>query len=243
MTSGAVATGTACSWNSNPIAELTSINGVEITADFVEMSNHDSSDDFREWLPTMFSVSDVVVEGNWKSSDTAQVAIHTDMLAKTSRTVVITAPNSSWTWTCTCYVANLKISSDAIDGKQEFTATFKTSGKPTLGISASTDADPIVLTGNVGGAMTQFHAGGSGYSASVYDYGAEGAGDATFTVTVTAGAAESIVLTHGSNTYSLTSATPSSALALTAGGLETITIKVTDSGKVPITYTYRVMDS
>ena len=243
MTSGAVSTGTQCSWNGSAIAELTTINGVEITTDFVEMSNHDSSDDFKEWLPTMLEVSDIVVEGNWKSSDTAQVAIHTDDLAKTSRTVVITAPDSSWTWTCTCYVSNLKISSETIDGKQAFSASFKVTGKPTLGISTSTNADPIVLTGNVGAAMTQYHAGGSGYSAAVYDYTAEGDGDATFNINVTAAGASTIVLTHGSSTYSLTSGVDSSEIALTAGGHELITITVTDSGKVPIVYTYRVMDS
>ena len=126
-----------------------------------------------------------------------------------------------------------------------FSATIKPTSDPTLGITAATDASNIVLTGNVGGAMSQFSASGADFSASVYEYTAEGAGDATVTFTVTAASANSITLkdiTNGTSS-ALTSGVASSAQTLVENGMTHYQVVVSETGKADITYDYYVSDS
>ena len=241
MSNANIAFGTTLSWNAETIAELTSIGELNTSVDMKEVTSHQSSDSFREYLPTLLNGGEVTISGNFYPGDSdGQVAMNTDMLAKTKREVIITYPSAmATTWTFDAYVSGLKTGPADIDGVVEFEATLQVTGKPTLGITSAGNATGIVLTGNIGGAMDQFPA----FAAGTYVYGAEGAGDATFTVTVTAAAADKIEVVHAGATQEVASATPSSALTLTADDHEDVTIKVYETGKVTIEYTYKVIDS
>ena len=71
---------------------------------------------------------------------------------------------------------------------------------------------------------------------------AQGSGDATCLVKVTAASADSITLTYGDSSQSLTNATDSSAITLTVDGMTDLTIVIAEDGKVSRTHVIHVAD-
>lgn len=122
-------------WNSNSIAEVVSISGPGEGVDALDVTNHDSSDEFREFIAGLRDGGEVSFEANFKSSDSdGQIALHTDFQAGTARTCQITLPDSlgniSGSAICTKYEFSFPV-----DGPARISCTIKYTGKPTLTIS------------------------------------------------------------------------------------------------------------
>lgn len=232
--------GTTFSWDGADIAELTSIGGVEITLDTVEVTSHESASSFREYLPTLFDSGEIAIEGNYYPGDTnGQAAMSTDFLAKSKKELILNPSDDAWSYTADGYITAYKVESMEIDGKQNFSATIKITGKATLAYSAASNATGLVFTGNVGGAMTM----GPVFAAATYEYVAEGAGDATTTVTVTAASADTITVTFEGSSQEVATGVASSAITLNVDGRSVITVVVAETGKVSKTYTTWIIDS
>lgn len=112
------------------IAELTSITGVEITVDEVDVSSHDSEDAFREFTSGMKDAGSVSIEGNF-INDASQTALYDLAVSGETVAMEIVFPDSLGEWTFDGFVTSF--STDApMDDKISFSATIKVTGKPTL---------------------------------------------------------------------------------------------------------------
>jgi len=143
--------GTTFNWDGADIAELDTINGIEITMTSVDATNHQSPDHFTESIPGMLTAGDVTLTGNYIASDTTgQQAMLTDMLARSVKTGIITFPTSTGTtWTLSGYPTAIKIGDAPVDGKIPFTATIHPTGKPTLATATVTGMSAIEFSNDV----------------------------------------------------------------------------------------------
>ena len=127
--------GTKFDWGtSGTVAQLTSIGGVEMTADTVDVSTLDGADNFKEFAVGMLDGGEVTLEGYYDSTDTTgQAQMYTDFLARTSASCTITFPGTdASTWTFTAFITAYKTGDATVDGAVAFGATLKITGKPTF---------------------------------------------------------------------------------------------------------------
>jgi predicted secreted protein len=236
MTTEAIAAyGVTLTRDGNAIAMITNIDPPEITRETIDVTSHGSSDTYREYIAGLKDGGEMSIEGNFKAGDTdGQIALLTDLENGTLQSFVMTFPTAiTATLTFSAYVTKFKAGPFPVDGKVPFSATFKISGKPALAITAATGPTNIVVTGNVTGALTLTPT----YAAGTYEYLADGSGDATVDVTVTAAGADTI--TVNGNTAATGVAT--GEITLTADAITTITVVVGETGKVSKTYTIRII--
>ena len=123
--SGVAAFGTSISPSAG---EITNISGPGISVDEVEITNHNSADDFKEFVAGLIDGGEFSVEGNLTSA--IVTGLYADLLARTSKSYTITFPNGM-TWTFTGYPKSFETDSP-VDGKLGFSATFRVTGKPVL---------------------------------------------------------------------------------------------------------------
>lgn len=129
--------GTVLTWDGENVASLTSINGVEVTVDTIDVSNHESANAYKEYLPGLIDPGQITLEGQFEYTDTAgQHAMITDLNARSSKTWTITFPTATGaTWTGTGFLTALKIGDATIDGAITFTCTIQITGKPTFAVA------------------------------------------------------------------------------------------------------------
>ena len=170
---------------------------------------------------------EITIEGNFITSDTTgQVAFTTDFYARTKREVIITGPTAAGFTLTFNAIATAFEPTYPFDGKLGFTATLKVVSKPTLAISASNNITALTIT-----TATLYPV----FAAATYIYTGTSVG-ASVTVTATF-AAGTATATNGTSTVALTSTVESAALALgLINTVTTITIVVTETGKIPKTY-------
>lgn len=134
MTSGVAAFGTKLNWDTQDIAELTSISGPSESMDPIDLTSHDSASAFREFVAGLHDGGEITIEGNFIKGDTdGQIAMHTDFQATTVKAWIIKMPG----WASAPQIAGngyiTAFSFDfPFDGKISFSATIKVTGKPTL---------------------------------------------------------------------------------------------------------------
>lgn len=221
--------GTTFTWNSVVVGKLTSIGGVEVSTDTIDVSTHQSADKFKEFMAAMSDGGEVSIEGLFDPADTTgQHAMLADQIAGTSRTAIITPPSGTGTtWTFTAIATRFKIGDFTMDGAIPFSATVKISGKPTFAVSTSTGMSALTIT-----TATLYPT----FAIGTYTYTATTTG-ASVTVTPTA-AAHTITVTANSASQTVSSGGTSSAIS--AGSINTVTpivISVAETNKAPKTYT------
>ena len=225
--------GTTLTWDTVVIAQLTAINGVSVSAETVDVSTHQSTSAYREFLVGMLDAGEVTLEGTYSSADTTgQHAMFVDMAARESKTAIITFPSATGsTWTFTGLITSLKIGDAGLDNAIPFSATIKITGVPVFAVSASTGLTTPFFVISESAVVTPAAAGATySYVATVL----KGITSVTVKPTATAG-----TITVNGNTVA--TGVASSAIALGAAGTNTtITIVVTETGKSPKTYTILV---
>lgn len=221
--------GTTFSWNSQTVAKLTAINGIELTADMVDVTTHQSADGYKEQIPGLLDAGEVALEGLFEYTDTTgQQAMMTDFNSKTSRTGVITFPAATGaSWSFTGYITKIKIGDAPVDGAIPFSASIKPTGKPTFAVAASAGLTTPFFAISESAVITPAPA------ADAYTYVATvltGITSVTVTPTATAG-------TITVNGVTVASGEASGSIALGAAGSVTeVTIVVTEANKSPKTY-------
>jgi predicted secreted protein len=128
-TSGSIAFGVTLTLDSETIAEITNLNGIELSADSVEMTSHDSTDRYREYIQGLRQGGTFDIEGISLPTDTGQAEIYTQFNADAAVAAVITFPDDS-NWTAQVIVTGFKPADAPVDGPLKFTATFQVTGKP-----------------------------------------------------------------------------------------------------------------
>lgn len=224
--------GTKLKWNGNYVAKLTSVNGIQLTRDMVDVTTHQSADQTEETLPGLKRNGDVTVEGFFDSSDTnGQAAMLTDFHAGTLRPASIEFPAAIGAqWDFNGYVTSIKFGDAPIEGALPFSATIKPTGKPTLTISTSTGMSALAISNSAVVTPT--------FAIGTYEYVATVLTGVT-SVTVTPNATSHTITVEANDIeQTVVSGQASSAITLGAAGSVTkITITVQESGKAAKVYT------
>ena len=231
-TSAKSAFGVALARNGNTIAELTNIGHPSLSMDTADVTNHQSSDQYKEHIGTLLDGGEVAIEGNFISSDSdGQIGLVTDLNNRTAQSFVITFPTSiTATWTFSALVTAFEIGSMTQEGTMTFSATLKVTGKPVLAITASNNLTDLSIT-----TATLYPA----FAAGTYEYVATSTVD-TCTVTATF-VAGTCTLTANGASQTLTSGVASSTIDLGSDGdMTEIVVKIQETGKTVKTYTIQV---
>lgn len=224
--------GTKFNWNGNVVAGINAINGIELSVETVDVTTHDSPDSYKETIAGLIEAGDVSIEGFFKQGDSnGQLAMLTDLNARTPRTASIIFPASTGTtWSFAGLITALKIGDAPVDGAIPFTATIKPTGKPTLAVSVSTGLSGFSISDDAVIAPTP--------AAGTCDYVATVLSDVD-SVTITPTAATGVIKVNGNT---VESGVASSAIALGASGsITTVVITVTEENKAPRAYTVRIV--
>ncbi|GEC02952.1 hypothetical protein SSP24_06070 [Streptomyces spinoverrucosus] len=116
------------------IANVSDISGPERSREAIEVTAHDSPDEYREFVKGLKDGGEVTITINYDPGDTSHSALDGDFEEKDLRAyqvVILPGDPDEHTWDFTALITDL---GDAfpIDDKMEREATFKISGKPTL---------------------------------------------------------------------------------------------------------------
>jgi len=228
-----LAKGTYLEWDGNRVGDITNVDGLERTAEKEDSTTHDdATDGYTESQSGWKTAGDVKVEGNFKPSDAdGQIAINTDFDSGAVKTARIVFPGDVAAFSFSGWPSAVKIGGAALKGGIGFSATITPSGKPTLSIGTSTGLTTPFFALSESAVLTPAAAN------AVYDYVATVLTDVT-SITVTPTASAGVITVNGNT---VATGVASSAIALGAAGTNTtITIVVTETGKVAKTYTIKV---
>lgn len=133
-----------------PIAELTAINGLDLTSDEVDITNHDSTGGFEEVMMTLKRTGSVSIEGNFLPGDAGQAALLADFLSTTKDTYKIVFPaDLGAEWEFEAYVKKPPSTEAPIDNVVPFTAELRVTGEPSLNVDESADLSGLTASGIV----------------------------------------------------------------------------------------------
>lgn len=118
------------------IGGLTSIGGIEITADTIDVTTLDSDGGYREFIGGFKDGGEVPIEGFFDSENAGQIAMQTSLDAGIAEDYKITFPTTPKAeWTFKAVVTGFKVGDVDVDGNIGFGATLKISGKPVLSVT------------------------------------------------------------------------------------------------------------
>jgi predicted secreted protein len=222
------ALGTKLLVGANSVAELNSINGLDLSADTIETTNLDSVDGYRTFMQGMKDGGEVSLAGAFNAGDTnGQVAIYNAFNSGALIPYTVLFPFGA-SWTFNGIVTGVSTGAELEDGVS-FEATIKVSGKPSLGLTPSAGLSGLVLTGTGGALTPAFNTNNNLYAFS---------GVTATSVTVTATAANHTInlFVDGALTQTLNSGVASAAIAITAVGSKKLTLVVNEPTKAPKVY-------
>lgn len=223
--------GTTLSWGGTVIGTQIKIGGIKITSDEQEITTHQSTGYFKEFMQTLMEAGAVPISGLYKYDDVGQLAMLTDMKARTQREVIMTLPGGAGVFTCTGFIKEWGLGEAASNGAIEFAALVRFTGVPTFVTTPSTGLTTPFFSISENAVIGPAPAG------DAYDYVANVV-TAKTSVTITPTAAAGVITVNGNI---VASGVASSAIALgAAGSLTTITVVVTETGKTPKTYVIKV---
>ena len=141
--------GTTFSWDAAVVAGLNAINGIEITAETVDVTTHDSEGAFKEFLPGFLDAGEVSLEGFFDPENTTgQQAMLASSLAREIKQCIITFPASTGaTWTFDGLITAIKIGDAPVDNAIPFSATIKPSGQPVFATATATGLIDLTMDG------------------------------------------------------------------------------------------------
>lgn len=223
--------GTKLFIGANSIAELSSISGLDLKADTIDVTTLDNTNGFRSFITGFKDGGEVSVSGFFNPNDTnGQATLVSLFQAGTTNSFTINFPSSMGAqWNFTGLVTGITTSVE-LEDTVKFECKIKVSGQPSLGTTASGGLTALAFTGGTSPSLTPTFANGT-YS---YSY--------TFTtatsITLTATAANHTLKLYIDGSYSadLTSGSASSAISFAAVGSKKLTIVAYESGKTQKIY-------
>lgn len=131
------ALGTTLKVNSKAVGGLTTINGIEVSAETVDLTALDNSSGYREKEPGFKDAGEVTVSGFLDGSDQGQDEMYTLLSSGGTTTCNIIFPTKiGKTWTFTAGVSRF-VTGAELEGGVTFEATLLVSGQPVLAASTS----------------------------------------------------------------------------------------------------------
>jgi predicted secreted protein len=223
------------------IANVDTIDGVEMARETQDATAHDSSGGWAENVATLKKVSDLKIAGYFYPGDTnGQIALSTYLGTGVAQAFILTYPSTIGTVTMSFSAIVTAFKPGPVDIKNlvKFTATLKVTGAATLGITASSGVSALTVTATGATLYPTF-------SASKYYYvdtptsATSGTWTATFTGTAVLNYGTTSACTDGSLTLTTTVASGAVPFA-TAPSLTFLQLVETDTGKAPVIYYFTV---
>lgn len=223
------ALGTKLLINAASIAGLTSVNGLQLTADTLDTTTLSNVGGYRSFTGGFKDGGEVTASGYFEPSDTTgQVALYNAFETGGAIPFTILFPSQMGaSWSFNGVVTGFSTGAE-LEDLVSFEVTIKVSGKPTLGLSLSSGLTGLALTG-AGGALTPTFANGT------YLYAYSGVTATSVTVTATATGQTLKLFVNGEYIQDLTSGSPSAAIPMTIGSKK-ITILANEDGKTQKMY-------
>jgi hypothetical protein len=238
-TQALAAYGTTVSWDGTDVAEVLTMTPPEATVDQIDVTSFTSPDQYKEFIGGFKDGGEFSFEMNFVAADPGQVKLLADFASSTRRTVIIANTTIGFTLTFTGLITKCPPVFD-LNSQMKLKATIKVAGASTVGVTATDDL--TTLTGieeNTGAALTFTPT----FDGAVYTYNLA-VNTASTWVKVTPTLATATIAIHSSATgavdQSVASAAQSGTIALTDGGVTTITLSVKTTGKAPKIYTLHV---
>ncbi|MFA7461881.1 MAG: phage tail tube protein [Anaerovoracaceae bacterium] len=220
------------------IAEVTSIGGMPLDSDEIDVTHLTSDDGFEEVIQGIRRTGAISIEGNFIPGDTnGQIALLTDYYAGTVDDYAIVFPAAlAAVWEFRAFVKKPPSENEAaVDGKIPFSAELRITGKPELSITYSNNLSGLTgIEEEVGGALTLVPT----FAGGTYEY-AVTVNTASTYIKLTPAAASGVITVNG-NTVSTGTETGEIPLGA-AGSITTVTIKVKETDKIARNYTLTVM--
>lgn len=230
---GKSAFGTILSIGGTPVGELTSIGGPSRSKDTIDVTHHNSTDAFREFVGGLKDGGEVSLEGNY-TNEVGQKALNTNYEGDVAQEIIITFPLTPVV-TCTFSGLVTGLENDApMEDKLGFSATIKVSGKPVITEAVSNNLSALTgIQQEAGGALTFVPA----FAAGTYTY-VTSVNTLSNWIKLTPTAALGVITVQGAI---VSSGSQSGEIPLGgAGSLTEVKVIVTESGKAPKTYTITV---
>jgi predicted secreted protein len=131
------ALGTTLKVNNKAVGGLTTINGIEISAETVDLTALDNQSGYREKEPGFKDGGEVTVSGYLDGSDQGQDEMYTLLNSGATTTCNIVFPAKiGKTWTFTAGVSRF-VTGAELEGGVTFEATLLVSGQPALAASTT----------------------------------------------------------------------------------------------------------
>jgi predicted secreted protein len=222
------ALGTKILVGANSVADLTSIGGMDLSADTLETTTLDSVDGYRTFIQGLKDAGEVSTSGYFNVGDTnGQVALYNAFNTGALIPFTILFPFGA-SWTFNGIVTGISTGSE-LEELVSFEATIKVSGKPSLGLTPSGGLTALSLTGTGGALSPTFNANNNLYVFS-------GVSATSVTMTATAAAHTINLFVDGVLTQTLNSGVASAAIPITAVGSKKLIIVANEANKAPKVY-------
>lgn len=128
--------GTKLTVNSKAVGGLKTIDGIDVNADSLEVTDLANTDGYKEYLAGFKDAGEISVSGFLDGTDEGQNEMYTLLNNGTSAAATIVFPTAiGKTWAFTCSVIEFKTGIDVTDAIT-FDAKLKVSGKATLEATA-----------------------------------------------------------------------------------------------------------
>ena len=133
------------------VGKLTSIGGVKLKAETIDITNHDSADGFKEFIGGLRDGGEFPLEGNFIQDDAGQLALLASFNSGAVESFIVTFPDNS-TWTFSAIVTGVEVGKADLKDQLMFAATLKISGKPVFAGVTTLRTVTFTVTAAVGGA-------------------------------------------------------------------------------------------
>lgn len=227
------ALGSVLAVNGVDVAELVTIGTPQLDRDEEDVTNHDSPDAYEEMIMTLKRTGTVAVSGNYIAGNAGQLALATLYDSGVLTPMTITLPNGLAVWSFSAYVKGIRPTGDLTNGKIEFSATLRPSGKCELLEQMSGGLTGLTGVNSAAGALVFV----PGFSTAVHTYQVAVATAITY-IKVTPTAGSHTITVNGA---AVTSGAESGEIALgAADSVTTVTIRAQETNKAPKVYTLYV---
>jgi len=124
------------------VGKLTSIGGFKLKADTIDVTNHQSTSGWKEFLAGLKDGGEVPLEGNFIQDDAGQLALM-GHLGGAAQSFVVVFPDLSQ-WAFSAIVTGVEVGKGDIKDQLTFAATVKITGVPTF--TGITDLSVVTFT-------------------------------------------------------------------------------------------------
>lgn len=125
-------------FGATPVAELSSIGGLELTAETIDKTSLDSDGGYREFMSGFKDAGEVSISGFFAPDDPGQAAVYAAFNSGATTACKIVFPSElGWEWNFNSVITAFSTSAE-LEEAVSFEATLKVSGEPTLAETVTT---------------------------------------------------------------------------------------------------------